>query len=59
MKTLRRTLLALALTLGIAACGNSITGPYTPDAGNYTPDAGNYTPDAGNYTPDAGNATGG
>ncbi len=59
MKTLRNTLLALALTLGVAACGNSITGPYSPDAGNYSPDAGNYSPDAGNYSPDAGNASGG
>ena len=59
MKTLRNTLLALALTLGVAACGNSITGPYSPDAGNYSPDAGNYSPDAGNHNPDAGNASGG
>lgn len=57
MKTLRRTLLAFVLTLGLAACGSSITGPYTPDSGNYTPDSGNYTPDSGNYTPDSGNYT--
>lgn len=55
MKTIRRTLLAFILTLGLAACGSSITGPYTPDSGNYTPDSGNYTPDSGNYTPDSGN----
>lgn len=55
MKSLRRTLLAFTLTLGLAACGSSITEPYTPDSGNYTPDSGNYTPDSGNYTPDSGN----
>lgn len=48
MKSLRRMLLAFTLTLGLAACGSSITGPYTPDSGNYTPDSGNYTPDSGN-----------
>ena len=55
MKTLRRSLLALTLALGMAACGPSITGPHTPDSGNHTPDSGNHTPDSGNHTPDSGN----
>jgi len=59
MKTLRRALLALMLTVGTAACGSSITGPdaggHMPDAGNHMPDAGNHMPDAGNHMPDAGN----
>lgn len=56
MKTLRRTLLALALSIGVAACGStSLTGPHNPDAGNHNPDAGNHNPDAGNHNPDAGN----
>lgn len=56
MKTLRRTLLALALSIGVAACGStSIAGPHMPDAGNHMPDAGNHMPDAGNHMPDAGN----
>ena len=34
MKTLSRSLLVLLLTVGIAACGTSITGPdHTPDPG--------------------------
>lgn len=57
MTTLRRSLLALALTAGMAACGTSITGPYTPDPGEYTPDPGEYTPDPGEYTPDPGEYT--
>lgn len=57
MKILRRSLLAMLLTVGTAACGTSLTEPYTPDSGNYTPDSGNYTPDSGNYTPDSGNYT--
>lgn len=57
MKTLRRSLLALTLALGMAACGPSITGPHTPDSGNHTPDSGNHTPDSGNHTPDSGNHT--
>ena len=41
MKTLRRSLLVLLLTVGAAACGTSLTGPdYTPDPGLYTPDPG-------------------
>lgn len=59
MKTLRRTLLVFTLTLGLAACGSSITSPHTPDGGNHTPDGGNHTPDGGNHTPDGGNASGG
>jgi len=57
MKNVRRALLTLTLALGMAACGTSLTEPYTPDSGNYTPDSGNYTPDSGNYTPDSGNYT--
>jgi hypothetical protein len=55
MKTLRRSVLAFLVVVGTAACGTSLTEPYTPDSGNYTPDSGNYTPDSGNYTPDSGN----
>lgn len=55
MKTLRRTLLALTLSLGMVACGNSITSPHMPDSGNHTPDSGNHTPDSGNHMPDSGN----
>ena len=51
MKTLRRSLLALLLAIGTAACGTAITGP---DTGEYTPDPGSYTPDPGSYTPDPG-----
>jgi predicted small lipoprotein YifL len=54
MKMLRRSILALFLTIATAACGSSITGPYTPDSGSYTPDSGSYTPDSGSYTPDSG-----
>ena len=57
MKTLRRALLVLFLSIGTAACGSSITGPHTPDSGNHTPDSGNHTPDSGNHTPDSGNHT--
>ena len=55
MKTLRRALLVLFLSVGTVACGNSITGPHTPDSGNHTPDSGNHTPDSGNHTPESGN----
>jgi hypothetical protein len=45
MKTLQRALLALLLTVGVAACSNSITGPdHTPDPGLFhTPDPGLFT----------------
>jgi len=59
MKTLRRSLLVLMLTVGTAACGSSIMGPHTPDSGNHTPDSGNHTPDSGNHTPDSGNIVSG
>jgi predicted small lipoprotein YifL len=56
MKTLRRSLLVLVLTIGTAACSSSLVGPdYSPDSGNYSPDSGNYSPDSGNYSPDSGN----
>jgi hypothetical protein len=54
MKTLRPTVLALALTLSLAACGTSITDPYNPDPGGYNPDPGQYNPDPGQYNPDPG-----
>ena len=57
MKNISRAVFALTLAVGMAACGTSLTEPYTPDSGNYTPDSGNYTPDSGNYTPDSGNYT--
>ena len=67
MKTLRRTLFVLTLTLGAAACGNSITAPddcedpntceYTMGTGNYTLGTGNYTLGTGNYTLGTGNYT--
>jgi hypothetical protein len=61
MKNLRNALIALALAVGVAACGSDITGPttseYTPGPGNYTPGPGNYTPGPGNYTPGPGNYT--
>ncbi len=50
MKTLRRSLLVLLLTVGAAACGTSITAPeHTPDPGLFhTPDPGlDHTPDPG------------
>lgn len=43
MKTLiSRSLLVLLLTVGVSACGTSITGPdHTPDPGQFhTPDPG-------------------
>lgn len=53
MKKIIALLLALALVIGLVACGN--TPAETPDDGN-TP-AGNETPNAGNETPNAGNET--
>lgn len=56
MKTLRRLMLVMVLTVGAGACSGSILGPeHTPDSGNHTPDSGNHTPDSGNHTPDSGN----
>ena len=37
MKTVRQSLLALALTISLAACGTSITGPHNPDPGQHNP----------------------
>jgi hypothetical protein len=54
MKSLRRLLLVLALTVGASACNSTLLGPHNPDAGSHTPDAGSHTPDAGSHTPDAG-----
>ena len=51
MKTLRRTLLALLLTIGTAGCSTSLIGPeHNPDGGNHNPDGGNHNPDGGNIT---------
>ena len=48
MKTLRRFLLVLALTVGASACNSTILGPdHTPDGGSHTPDGGSHTPDGG------------
>ena len=57
MKTLRRSLLVLLLTVSTAACSSSILGPDThnPDGGNHNPDGGNHNPDGGNHNPDGGN----
>ena len=52
MKTLRRSLLVLLLTVGTGACTTSILGPdieiHSPDGGNHSPDGGNHSPDGGN-----------
>ncbi len=55
MKTFRHALLAFTLSLGLAACGTSITSPHLPDSGNHLPDSGNHLPDSGNHLPDSGN----
>ena len=55
MKTLRRLLLVLVLTVGAGACSGSILGPHNPDGGNHNPDGGNHNPDGGNHNPDGGN----
>jgi hypothetical protein len=48
MKTIRRLVLVLALTIGAGACSSgSILGPHSPDAGSHSPDAGSHSPDAG------------
>jgi predicted small lipoprotein YifL len=54
MKTLRHTLLALALSFSLAACGTSITGPHSPDPGQHSPDPGQHSPDPGQHSPDPG-----
>jgi hypothetical protein len=54
MKKLTRSLLVLSLTVGTAACGTQIMGPYNPDPGAYNPDPGAYNPDPGAYNPDPG-----
>jgi len=59
MKTLRRSLLALLLTVGAGACtSSSIVGPdYGPDSGNHTTDGGSHTTDGGSHTTDGGSHT--
>ena len=49
MKTLRRLVLVLALTVGAGACSGSILGPdvHNPGDGSYTPDSGNHNPGDG------------
>ena len=44
MKTLRRFLLVLTLTVGASACGGSILGPHNPDGGTepHNPDGGTH-----------------
>jgi PTS system glucitol/sorbitol-specific IIC component len=54
MKSLRRLLLVLALTVGASACNSTLLGPHNPDAGSHNPDAGSHNPDAGSHNPDAG-----
>lgn len=58
MKSLRNSILVLLLSLGTAACGQSVTGPDAFDDG-YLPDPGSYAPDAADgddefYLPDPG-----
>ena len=49
MKNLRNSVIALLLTVGLAACSGSPTGPdYTPGPNNYTPGPNNYTPGPNN-----------
>jgi hypothetical protein len=61
MSKLPNALVALLLTLAVAACGSSVTGPetseYTPGPGSYTPGPGSYTPGPGSYTPGPGSYT--
>jgi hypothetical protein len=49
MKTLRRSLLVLLLTVGAGACTTSILGPdvHSPDPGAHSPDPGAHSPDPG------------
>ena len=54
MKTLRRLLLVLTLTVGFSACGGSILGPHSPDPGTHSPDPGTHSPDPGTHSPDPG-----
>jgi hypothetical protein len=58
MKNLRNALLALALTVGTAACGSNLTGPetgeYIPGPGSYIPGPGSYIPGPGSYIPGPG-----
>ena len=55
MKNLCTSVLVLLLSAGVAACGESVTGPdYVPDPGGYVPDPGGYVPDPGGYVPDPG-----
>ena len=64
MKTLRRSLLALFVTLGAAACNGSILAPdHNPDGGEFSlpgssvfhnPDPGEHNPDPGEHNPDPG-----
>ena len=53
MKTLRRSLLVLFLTVGAGACTTSVLGPE--DIEQHGPDSGNHGPDSGNHGPDSGN----
>ncbi len=68
MKTIRRSLTVLLLTVGVAACGTSSilgpeiqpgTGNIQPGTGNIQPGTGNIQPGTGNIQPGTGNAHGG
>ena len=51
MKTIRRLVLVLTLTIGAAACtSGSILGPHHPDGGSHHPDGGSHHPDGGSAT---------
>ena len=66
MKTIRRSLTVLLLTVGAAACGtSSILAPdcedpsactIQPGTGNIQPGTGNIQPGTGNIQPGTGNA---
>ena len=47
MKSIRRLVLALVLTIGTAACSGSIMGPHNPETGQHNPDTGQHNPDSG------------
>jgi hypothetical protein len=53
MKTLRRSLLIVLLTVGAGACSTPIMGP--DDAEQHNPGSGNHNPGSGNHNPGSGN----
>jgi hypothetical protein len=58
MKTLRRSLFALALSVVAAGCSSSPIlapdGDYQPGTGSYQPGTGSYQPGTGSYQPGTG-----